>query len=142
MRSMTKRLTKIRLANKIVTKDNEGVPSINYGAPRTFTGERWPASSALQVETYGDRIKSIQNVKIEGKYTINSDQSYTFTKDSFILDENARVLLDENGASLVSHDEFTLREGDGVLVYRDDKPDYKVISIMPYKPLRLEIEKL
>ena len=118
MRFKTVRMRTIKFSNKITTKDSEGVPTVTYGAPARFRCEIWPASSELQIKTYGERVNAMYNVKVRGGYEINANQSVTF----------------KNG--------FTLREGDGVYVYDSEKPDYDVVSIKLYKPLRLEIEKL
>ena len=133
MRFKTLRTKTIKIAHRVTVKDSEGVPIVMYGEPATFKCEMWPAQSELQVKTYGERVNAMFNVKLRGAYQIESDQSYTF----------------DSG--------YNLREGDGVFVYREpegvtgegpvgvtgsETPDYKVISIKPYKPLRLEIEKL
>ena len=51
------------------------------------------------------------------------------------------LVMDENvtGYKFVAG---TIHEGDGVCINSADEPDYKVISIKPYKPLRMEIERL
>lgn len=116
------RMRTYHLRNKKMTKDNEGVPIISYGDPIELTGEVWPAGGKLQVETYGDRIDRIYNCKVEGDYEIQAEnkvESYVF-KD------------------------FDLREGDGVHLFAKTKgePDYQIISIKPYRPLYMEVEKL
>ena len=147
MRFRRRRVQMISLATKIVTKDKEGVPEVSYGTPVDFECEVWPASSDLQVKTYGERIKSIQNVKIKRRYTINSDQSITFT-NGYTLREGDGVYLYEIGEEgyILSKDNEALKQYTDELIKYDAKmtfkPDYQVISIMPYKPLRLEIEKL
>ena len=122
MRMKHSRKIKIFLRNRNITKDSEGVPIISYEEPIEMTGETWPAGSKLQVATYGDRINSIHNVRIEGKYSViaqNNAQKYVF-------------------------DAFTLQEGDGVHLFadKDAEPDYKIVCIKPYKPLYMEVEKL
>ena len=109
----------INIRPKIVTKDNEGVPTISYGAPCTATGEIWPVSDSLQVQTYGDRINSIMNMRIRGKYSIEQRDHETV----YIFDD------------------FEIREGDGVCVNSAD-PDFKIVSVKPYKPIRMEIQRL
>ena len=120
MRLKTSRIKDITLYNKTIEKDNEGVTSIKYPVSSSIKAEVWPASSQLQVQTYGDRIHSIQNVKVKGKYTIQ--------------DENSHVVY--------NFGDFTISEGDGIGLYTQDAPDYKIISITPYKPLKMEIERL
>ncbi len=112
----------ILLRNRNITKDAEGVPVITYGKPIKMTGETWPAGSKLQIATYGDRINSIHNVRIEGKYAVdvaNNMQRYVYK-------------------------EFALQEGDGVHLFadKDAAPDYKIVCIKPYNPLYMEVEKL
>ncbi len=115
-----RRVRTISLRNRIITKDNEGVPTTTYGAAFEVHGEVWPASGRLQSEMYGDRINGIMNMRIREPYTI-------------VQDGNVRAFM---------VDESIIHEGDGVCVNTDNQPDYKIISIRPYKPLRLEIEKL
>ena len=117
MKQQRTQIYKIR--NKIVTYDNEGVPEITYGSENEVRGEVWPATDRLQAQTYGDRISNIMNMRFYGKYEIERQ-------------ENETVYV---------FDDFTLRQGDGVCVYSDNA-DYKVVSIKPYKPIRLEIERL
>lgn len=114
-----RRTRAIDFRRKYVTKDSEGVPTVTYGSPFTATGEIWPARDSLQAQTYGDRINSILNVRIRGDYEIK------------------RV----GNETVYSFEDFELREGDGVCVYSNDA-DYKIISMTPYKPLKMEIEKL
>lgn len=120
MRMKRSRMRTVSICNKIVTKDSEGGAVISYDAPVTFHGEVWPATGALAVETYGDRINAIMNMKLRGRYTIETEnrvQSYVFG-------------------------DVSVREGDGVCIYTDREPDYKIISIKPLRPIRMEVEKI
>lgn len=126
MRMKRSRIRKVYLAKKNVTKDKEGVPTVSYGAPVIFRGEVWPASDKLQVQTYGDRVKNMLNVKICGSYEVLDVEGVTTYK---VKDEAKNVI-------------FPLTNGDGVCINQDDVPDYKIVSITAYKPLKLEIEKL
>ena len=108
-----------KIRNKIVTYDNEGVPEVFYGSENEVRGEIWPASDKLQAQTYGDRINSIMNMRFYGDYEIERQGNET----------------------VYVFEDFTLHEGDGVCVYSDNA-DYRVVSIKPYKPIRLEIERL
>lgn len=120
MRMKRSRVRTINICNKIVTKDSEGGTVISYDSPVTFHGEVWPASSQLAVEMYGDRINAIMNVRLRGQYTVeieNRIQNYVFGS-------------------------VRIREGDGVCINTDSEPDYKIISIKPLRPLRMEVEKL
>lgn len=105
-----------------MTKDGEGVPITSYGQSKQISGEVWPASGKLQTQMYGERLSYIRNCKVEGKYTIRQEKNH--------------VVYD--------FEEFQLREGDGICVYTsiDQEPDYKIISIKPYNPLYMELEKL
>ena len=106
-----------------VAKDNEGVPVITFGEPVEVKGEVWPATSKRQIETYGDRINDIANVHLQGQYTIN----------------------EQNGAVVaVLADDITLELGDGFYIFRDKDeptPDYIILSITEYQPLKLEVER-
>ena len=119
MRMKQVRVKTYKVCPKIVTKDSEGVPSVTYGGGHEVKGEAWPATDRLQAQTYGDRISNIMNMRFQGKYTIRRsgrDTEYVFS-------------------------DFVLKQGDGVCVYADT-PDYQIISVKPYIPIRLEIERL
>ena len=106
-----------------VAKDNEGVPVISFGEPVEVKGEVWPATSKRQIETYGDRINDIANVHLQGQYTIT----------------------EQNGAVVaVLADDITLELGDCFYIFRDKDeptPDYIILSITEYQPLKLEVER-
>lgn len=128
MLKRTRRLkqTRVRafyIKKRIVTKDGEGVPVITFGEPVEVKGEAWPATSKRQIETYGDRINDIANVHIQGQYQI----------------------AEQNGAvCAVLADDITLELGDGFYIYRDKDeptPDYIILSITEYSPLKLEVER-
>lgn len=95
-----------------------------YGDPTAFRGEVWPAGGKLQAEQYGERLSYIRNVKVEGDYTIQSDADgvlhYVFADGTDFVESHGLCLY----------------------VGKDADPDYKIIAIKPYKPLRLEAEKL
>jgi len=120
MRLKRSRLRTLKIANKSITKDSEGVPQDVYGTPSIFDGTVWPAGGKLQVEKYGDKISSILNCKLDGDYTIEPEENHI----KYVFGN------------------FSIREGDGVYIYSDDKPDYRIISITPYKPLKMEVERL
>jgi len=105
-------------------KDGEGSAYTAYGEAVPFHGEIWQAGGKIQSEMYGARLSYIQNVRIHGKYS---------------------VMQDKNGiAHYVFEDGLDIVEGDGICVYSapDTKPEYKIISIKPYRFLRMEIEKI
>lgn len=112
----------LNLRRKTVTKDNEGVPVMAWGEATQIEAETWPAGGQLQVQTYGDRVNYMKNVKVKGSYAIvkeGNHMAYQFAT-------------------------FTLCEGDGLCidVGASESPDYKIISIRPYKPLKLEVERI
>lgn len=117
------RVRQYHLKNRTVVKDNEGNTSVEYGAAFSFLGEIWPAGGKVQAEQYGQRLAYIRNCKIAGNYTV-------------VTDNKGRVSYDF-GAYQVS-------ELDGVCVYvgADAEPDYKILSIKPYIPLYMELEKI
>lgn len=105
-------------------KDGEGSTYTAYGEAVQFHGEIWQAGGKIQSEMYGERLSYIQNVRIQGKYGI---------------------MQDENGIThYLLEDGLDIVEGDGICVYAspDEKPDYKIISIKPYRFLKMEIEKI
>lgn len=121
MRMKRNRIQPITIKRRITNKDSEGVPIITYGESKPAEAEIWPAGGQLQVQTYGDRIHDIQNAKIKGEYEI----------------------INEDGHLAYKFAGFTLCEGDGICVYnRNGEPDYKIISITSYKPLKMEIERI
>ena len=102
--------------------DSEGVPSEEFGAPFVIKGYLWPATSTRQVEEYGDRISNIANMRIEGEYEI-------------VLQGRVPAVVFKNGNVLMAND--------GVCVYANccEDPDYRVIAITEYYPLKLEVER-
>lgn len=114
------RLRKLQIANKVTEKDSEGGTVVSYGSPKEFSGTVWPAGGKLQVQKYGDRVNSILNCKLDGSYTVEPEGKHV----KYVFGE------------------FSIREDDGVYVYRHDEPDYRIISITPYEPILLELERL
>ena len=117
------RVRSFYIKKRNVTKDGEGVPVTTFGEPIEVKGEAWPATSKRQIETYGDRINDIANVHIQGDYTI----------------------AEQSGAVVaVLADDTILELGDGFYIYRDKSeptPDYIILSITEYSPLKLEVER-
>ena len=116
------RIQTMYLRRKTVKKDDEGVPTIRWGEATQIKGEHWPAGGQLQVQTYGDKVNYMKNVRIKGSYAI----------------------VKEGNHRAYQFDGFTLCEGDGLCidVSASEAPDYKIISITPYKPLKLEVERI
>ena len=117
------RLQTIYLRNRSVTKDNEGVPTESFGEAYEKKAEVWAASERRQIEMYGDRVSNIANVRVQGRYDIEMRNSIMH-------------IVFEDGNSLTT--------GDGVCinVAQTDSPDYRVLTITPHRPVRLEIERI
>lgn len=120
MRMKSSRIRRYGLCRRSVNRDSEGGTVVSYGTAVPIYAEVWPAGGALQVEMYGDRVSSVMNMCICGTYTV---------------DNIAGVL------TYVFADGFSLRERDGVCIY-GDSPDYEIRAITPYKPLKLELQRL
>ena len=54
------------------------------------------------------------------------------------------TLAGKNVLSVLLEDGNTIKPGDGMCVFAqpDQDPDYRVLSITPYKPLKMEIERI
>lgn len=124
MRLKQNRLRDYYHRKRIPVKDSEGSTGETYGAASTIKGEVWPASGKVQAQQYGQKLPYIRNLKIDGGYTVRPDEK---GKLHYILD---------NGADIM--------ELDGICLYvgETSEPDYKIISIKPYRFLTLEVEKL
>lgn len=109
----------------VMVKDKEGGTHTDYQSSIAFTGEVWPAGGKIQAEQYGNRLGYIRNIKIQGEYEAVPDEK-----------GQLHYVFLETGLDIV--------EGDGLCLHvpGDAPPDYRVISIRPYTPLRLEAEKL
>lgn len=117
------RLKHYAVKNLIPATDTEGVTSETFPDPAfTVKGEVWPATGKRQVEMYGDRVNGISNMRIVGQYELTTSGAF----------------------SCIVIDDHTIRQGDGVYVLADPEtqdPDYRVISITPYQPVKMEIER-
>lgn len=124
MRIKRSRLETYHWKQRISRKDSEGSSYEEWGAAVSFQGESWPASGKVQAQQYGERLSYIRNLRIEGKYTIETDEKGMVSYDF------------GNG--------LKIRESDGICLYTGENgdPDYKVISIKPYRPLRLELDRI
>ena len=142
---------------RIVKKDKEGNTSTEYGAASPILGESWPASGKVQAEQYGQRLNYIRNIRLEGSYEIRSDEKGRL---HYIL-ENGTDLEELDGLCMykIPEKERALEEkalvigtrilnisGKALSVSTKTKivfkPDYKIISIKPYRFLTLEVERL
>lgn len=117
------RLSTYYVRNRTTEKNNEGVTTDAYGEAFPVEGEIWPATSKRQVEMYGDRVSDIANMRITGRSTL--------------------VMTENRGLSVVREDGSEIKLGDGVCVLaaQDQEPDYRVLSITPYEPIKMEIER-
>lgn len=124
MRMKQSRLQRYYLRTRTTAKDKEGNTWNEYAPAIEFRGEVWPASGKVQAELYGERLSYVRNVRIDGKYVITTDE------------KGIVHYVYPNGLDIV--------ESDGVCLYvnADAEPDYKVLSIKPYQPLRMECIKL
>lgn len=124
MRLRQSRLKTYYLREKTICKDGEGGTYSEYASAEELSGESWPASGKIQAEQYGERLSYIYNVRLDGKYHIDSDEKGI-----------AHYIFD-SGIDIV--------EGDGICLFADKEmnPDYRIISIKPYSHLRLEVERI
>lgn len=123
MRLKRNRLKTYSHRKAIPAKDNEGNSYAEYGLPSSFEAEVWLAGGKLQAEIYGQRLPYIRNCRIDGDY---------------------EIVTDEKGHAVYQIGSMTLQEGDGICLYVPGKhdPDYKIISIRPYRFLTLEVERI
>lgn len=124
MRMRRSRVQKFFLKKREVKKDSEGSTYDEYKEAVAFQGEAWAASGKVQAEQYGEKLSYIRNVRVDGKYSIKTD---------------------EKGVPHYAYpDGLDIVESDGVCLYvgADMEPDYKVLSINPVRPLRMECIKI
>lgn len=122
MRLKRNRLKQYHIRPAEAKKDNEGNSYIEYGEAKSVTAEIWPAGGKLQAEMYGQKLSYIRNCRIDGAYTIETDNR---GRISYLVESQV------------------FREGDGFCVYvpGESNPDYKIIVIRPYRHLYMELEK-
>lgn len=120
MRLKRSRLRTLKVANKATTKDAEGGIIVSYENPTAFEGTIWPAGGKLQIQKYGDKVDSMMNCKLKGNYEIVPEGNHV----KYVFDD------------------FSIREDDGVFVYADVEPDYRIVSITAHNPLFMELERL
>lgn len=104
-------------------KDGEGNSYVEYGPPHSFEAEVWPAGGRIQAEMYGQRLPYIQNCKVDGDYYLKTsmDGRIGYCLDGAVICENDGICLD--------------------VCARSD-PDYRVLSIRPYRHLVMELEMI
>lgn len=118
------RLQTVYIRPRATEKNDEGVSIDVYGEAFSVLAEIWPATSRRQVELYGDRLTGISNMRIPGWSWFESDGT-------------AMTVILDNGNSI--------KTGDGVCVYSGSEegqtPDFRILSITPYQPVLMEIER-
>ena len=104
-------------------KDDEGNSYTEYGSARSFDGEVWPGGGKIQTEMYGQRLPYIRNCRIDGKYheKVSDDGRIGYCLGDMIVRENDGICLNVCGSVA---------------------PDYRVVSIRPYRFLTLELEQI
>lgn len=124
MRIRRSRLETYYWRKRISKKDKEGSSYEAWEAAIPFEGESWPASGKVQAQQYGEQLSYIRNLRIEGDYAI-------------VTDDKGMVSYDFGNG-------LEIRESDGICLYTDPgrEPDYRIISIKPYRPLRMELKKI
>ena len=122
MRLKRSRMTIYHHCKRMVAKDSEGNTYDEYGTAVPFIGESWPAGGKVQAEQYGQRLPYIRNLRIAGDYTTKTDEKGMV---HYLLPEGTDIM-----------------ESDGICLHTDQKPDYRIISIKPYRFLTLEVERL
>lgn len=123
MRIRRNRLNTFYLKKRISNKDKEGCSSESWDKAVPFVGEKWPASGKVQAEQYGDRLNYILNLKLDGGYQI----------------------IEKQGSSFDFGNGLVFKEQDGICIFvsSESVPDYKIISIKPYRrQLKMELEKI
>ncbi len=124
MRMRRNRIQTYYHKKRIITKDSEGSTSEEYGTASSISGESWPASGKAQAEQYGQCLNYIRNMRLNGRYKIQTD--------------------DKGYLHYILEDGTDIQELDGICLYtkKDQRPDYKIISIKPYRFLTIEVEKI
>lgn len=121
MRLRRNRLKTCKVRAAIPKKDKEGNVYIEYGAARSFQAEVWAAGGKQQQEMYGVRLPNIRNLLMEGKY---------------------REELEGRKLQYTLQDGTSFAANDGICIYTEEEPDYKVVAIYPHYFLTMEVEKL
>lgn len=120
MRLKRSRVRTLKIANKTITKDAEGGIIVSYANATELEGTIWPAGGKLQIQKYGDKVDSMMNCKLKGGY---------------------KIVPEGNHVKYVFKD-FSIREGDGVFIYTDENPDYKIVAITAHNTLFMELERV
>lgn len=110
------------LRKRKIVKDQECVLTESFASAHPVKMRVWPAGGRVQAEQYGERLSYIYNCQIDGKYTIKE------TSDGIAYQFEGCELCEKDGICL--------------FVSAESSPDYRIISIKPYEPLYMEVEKI
>lgn len=121
MRMKVSRIETKNLRNRTVSKGSEGQTIVNWEKAIPIQCEVWEESSYLENDTDGQRVVTTKNMKIKGNYTITS----------------------QGNREIYNFGTFSLCEGDGICLYAQPTadPDYKIDTILAYKPLRITLAR-
>lgn len=124
MRLKRSRIRTFYLRKREVKRDSEGGTYEEFSEALSFRGEAWPAGGKAQAEQYGERLAYIYNLRLDGSYK--------------------KVIDSEGRSHYVYPDGLDVMERDGICldVSGNMPPDYQILSIKPYRYLRLEVEKV
>lgn len=117
------KVQEIFLRKRTVSKDKEGGTIEAFGEAVSFKGIPWDAGGNTQTAIYGEQLKYMKNIKVDGKYGFRRDAG----RLQYVL---------ENGAALMEKDGICLN------VSKDEVPDYQVVAIRPYEHLQLEVKQI
>lgn len=118
------RIAEYSVCKCTVNKTTEGGTYDTYGEPVSFKGEVWPANGKVQAELYGERLQYIRNIRVQGEYIVEKG---TDGQIHYIFPDGT---------------DFCERDGLCLYTSATDGPDYRILSIKPYYPLRMEAEKI
>lgn len=119
MRMKRSRVKTLYFANRTVSKDFEGVTTVSYGTQFALEGEYNPMGSQEEIKMYGEKIKDMFTVRLQGNYTVTS----------------------ANNVQTFHFGDHHIAIGDGMRFF-SLLPDYEIVSIRAYKPLKLEVKKI
>lgn len=123
MRLKRDKVQEIFLKKRIITKDEEGGTIENFGDAVSFKGIPWDGGGNMQAAIYGEQLKYMKNIKVDGKYGFHREGGHL------------RYVL-ANGAVLMEKDGICLN------VSKDEAPDYQIEAIRPYEHLQLEVKQI